>query len=513
MRTRLALAATTLLGTVLVGSLAMSSIPRGAQLVYDWLNASYIFTGVALMWMLISALWSSLPPKYMWLTMQTTLEKFDTPMYRMLLNSGIGLDTAFTAWINAALVNKYRNIILCQGSPTQDAEVELPLEDVVARQPDFFFLHADEICGWSDTLGGNYVISLKKEFCIGRSAKPEYTNITECFKEGGKPLNERYTELAKNASCGDTEILYRDYIATAALSCPESAKTAKVAARGVMIELLVRMVLAANGADGKCYADSAQTSPITPTTGTLAPHDDVTIPFEAHFAFLTTEPLCSLNNTAATESLAILQNGLCDGKQLKIEFELITECFLYGERLFGDAMEEQLVQMPCRTAIQHYNVYINAVAGMCPYPEQARISAGHGLYIQAKYWTARRRGTELESCYQRLANDVAKLRMKSLSTLVLLLGVGFAQFSPPSASSYLDGTFPFWADKTLEIAVNLVCRDGGDAHPEAYAAAKQELCDGAALKTEYSQLSLCFEKNNLVAAALNPVKCRAAPYV
>ncbi|CAJ0570929.1 unnamed protein product, partial [Mesorhabditis spiculigera] len=154
---------------------------------------------------------------------------------------------------------------------------------------------------------------------------------------------------------------------------------------------------------------SAQTSPITPTTGTLAPHDDVTLPFDAHFAFLTTEPLCSLNNTAATESLAILQNGLCDGKQLKIEFELITDCFLYGERLFGGAMEEQLVQMPCRAAIQHYNVYINAVAGMCSYPEKARISAGHGLYIQAKYWTARRRGTELESCYQKLANDVAKL--------------------------------------------------------------------------------------------------------
>ncbi|CAJ0570932.1 unnamed protein product, partial [Mesorhabditis spiculigera] len=57
MRTRLALAATTLLGTVLVGSLAMSSIPRGARLVYAWLNASYIFTGVALIWMLICAAW------------------------------------------------------------------------------------------------------------------------------------------------------------------------------------------------------------------------------------------------------------------------------------------------------------------------------------------------------------------------------------------------------------------------------------------------------------------------
>ncbi|CAJ0570930.1 unnamed protein product, partial [Mesorhabditis spiculigera] len=251
------------------------------------------------------ALWSGLPLMYMWLTMQTMLEKFDTPMYRMLLNSGIGLDAVFTAWINAALVNKYRNIILCQGSPTQDAEVELPLEDVVARQvpvpkanvssasivtassgerneekslftPDFFFLHADEICGWSDTLG-NYVISLKKEFCIGRSAKPEYTNITQCFKEGGKPLNERYTELATNASCSDTEILYRDYINTAARSCPESAKTAKVAARGVMIELLVRMVLAANGAEGQCYVELAFSVPnyfnveVDPQDGTSTP--------------------------------------------------------------------------------------------------------------------------------------------------------------------------------------------------------------------------------------------------
>ncbi|CAJ0570928.1 unnamed protein product, partial [Mesorhabditis spiculigera] len=79
----------------------------------------------------IAALWSSLPLLYMWLTMQTTLKKLDTPMYRMLLNFGIGLDAVFTAWINAAL---YRNIILCRGSPRQEAVEELPLEEVVVRE-------------------------------------------------------------------------------------------------------------------------------------------------------------------------------------------------------------------------------------------------------------------------------------------------------------------------------------------------------------------------------------------